>query len=104
MKEEEDFLPFFSTYFENWDRSVQEIEELDDQLGSVEISEQELKQLHEMISAISENVTFIQNHLEETTEITGSSLRGVRNQQKVLNAYYHLDSKDYIPLYFDAKK
>lgn len=103
-KKEEDILPFFAAYFERWNQISDEIEWTNSQLSSPIVSDQELQQLEPLMKGIEENVGYIQGYLMTTSNGTESDLRGVRNQQKVLNAYYNLNSKDNVPLYFDEKK
>lgn len=104
VEKEEDILPFFSVYFEKWNQIVKEIEHVNNELDVEEVSDEERKQLQEMMNNITANINYVQDRLEVTSSHTGDDLRGVRNQQKVMNAYYNLNSKDHVPLYFDAKK
>lgn len=103
-KREEEILPFFAEYFETWDKHTQEIEWIERELGSLDNSEADYMQIQEMMLQITSNINDIQVSLEAATKDTRKDLRGVRNQQKVMNAYYHLDSKDNVALYFDEKK
>ncbi len=103
-KKEEDVLPFFASYFERWNQITDEIEMINSQLSSSIVPDQDAHQMGQLMKEIEENVDYIQGYLETTTNSTESDLRGVRNQQKVLNAYYNLNSKDNVPLYFDEKK
>jgi hypothetical protein len=104
VEKEEDILPFFSVYFEKWNQIVEEIELVNTKLDADDVSNEERQQLQDMMTGITENITYVQDRLEVTSSHTGNDLRGVRNQQKVMNAYYNLNSKDHVPLYFDAKK
>ncbi|ANS76093.1 hypothetical protein AWM70_17135 [Paenibacillus yonginensis] len=58
----------------------------------------------ELISEIQKVVRSIQNALGRYSQSTGQNLKNVKNQQKVMNAYYHLQSREQVPLYFDEKK
>lgn len=103
LEKEEDILPFFSEYFERWNKITQDIEAADSTESILDDSESQ-QYVSNLMAAINENVVYIQSELQTKTNNTGSDLRGVRTQQKVLNAYYNLNSKDQIALYFDAKK
>ncbi|MEC0370801.1 flagellar protein FliT [Paenibacillus chibensis] len=101
LEKEGDILPFFLEYFEYWDRIT---EAIGNSKPEERIEEYESQALLNIMESINANVEHIHAQLQVKTDHTGSDLRGVRTQQKVLNAYYNLNNKDQVALYFDARK
>ncbi|AIQ14810.1 hypothetical protein PDUR_25230 [Paenibacillus durus] len=104
-REGNDFPSLFEREAKEWNQITKEIEYIQEQMNLIDPEQSSASDsLLDLMQAIERQVEAIYHSLSESAADTGADLRSVKNQRKVMNAYYRLDQNDQVPLYFDHKK
>lgn len=107
-KEETEIALQLTALSDQWNRTSGEVDEVQKLITSYATTQDEMKNesILSILKEIQGNVEFVDHKIREFSNETGAGLQNVKNHKKVMNAYYHLESrnKDQIPLYFDQKK
>jgi hypothetical protein len=82
----------------------QKIEAIQQQLEASKLDGSATNTTLQLIQEVQQEVAIIHVHLSQFAQFMGQNLMSVKNQQRVMNAYYHLQNREQVPLYFDEKK
>ncbi|MCG7384100.1 hypothetical protein MH144_15715 [Paenibacillus sp. ACRRY] len=103
--EQEEMLSSFLPISYRWDSIRRELDDVQQQLQALGDAEtQRSDDVIQIMKRTLENIHYIQNGIDQTTQDTSENLQSVKQQRKVMNAYYNLKQQDQISLYFDEKK
>ncbi|WP_040952414.1 hypothetical protein [Gorillibacterium massiliense] len=104
--EDDEFRTAYTRAATEWKVLVQELEAVQFQLGEREVPDSKLhdSSLLPILEEIHLRLGQIQSRISSEQAALQTDQTEVRNQHKILNAYYGVANRDLTALYFDEKK
>lgn len=104
-REGDEFPSLFSELQQEWNNSSAEIDRIQQIISSIDRQAvMASDKLQEIMQQCLDNMIILQQELAKYQEDLGGDVLAAKNQKSVMNAYYGMNRKEQIPLYFDEKK
>ncbi|WP_340005384.1 hypothetical protein MHH52_26805 [Paenibacillus sp. FSL K6-0276] len=103
---DDDMASLFDQSIQTWNQYTEDMDRVQNLLSSSAQSDNsdDSKELITLVQKLASNVEQSKSLLEQSAGHVGTDLKHARSQRKLMNAYYHMENTDQIPLYFDQKK